>query len=355
MTGGAAECRLGSAIPENIAADRLALLRLIDGYRVTQVLVTSVELGLPDLLAAGPRPCAELAREAGAEADSLYRLLRALVALGVLEEDGDGVFSLTGMGRGLASDAHLSLRDFAGWEGRDEQQATWRKLRVSVRTGRPAFGIVHGADIWTWLSARPDAEAMFGRAMSSFSGVAAEAVVEAFDFSPFERVVDIGGSRGALLAAVLARSLRARGVLFDRPEVVPAAREALAAAGLAERCEVVEGDFFESVPAGGGAYVLKSVLHDWSDEDSLRILRTCVRDMAPGAVLLVVERVLGPPTEGANVELSDLNMLVMTGGGRERTRRDWEQLLGAAGLTVDRVVATRSAYSVIEARVGVGA
>ncbi|MDQ6773568.1 MAG: acetylserotonin O-methyltransferase [Candidatus Dormibacteraeota bacterium] len=335
----------------DLAGERAALRRLINGFQVSQALYVGVRLGVPDRLAGGPRTCVELAPDVGADPEALYRLLRALAAVGVLEEGPDRLFSLTALGQGLVSDAPMSLGGWAEWIGHNPFWATWGHLWDSVRTGQNAFQLLHGTDVWSYRSSRPEELALFARAMTSLSGAPVQAVIEAYDFGRFDRVVDVGGSRGSLLAAILSRNPQARGVLLDRPGVVAGARQELATAGVGRRCDVVGGDFFESVPAGGGAYVLKSVLHDWPDPDALRILRSCGRAMAPGAVLLLVERVVGAPNEGADIKLDDLNMLVMT-GGRERTLADWESLLAAAGLALVRVVATRSAYSVIEASAG---
>jgi O-methyltransferase domain len=184
--------------------------------------------------------------------------------------------------------------------------------------------------------------------MTSLSAMGVVAAVEAYDFSRFGRVVDVGGAHGSLLAAILARHPAVHGVLFDQPGVIAGAGELLRAVGVADRCELVGGSFFESVPGGGDAYVMKSVLHDWLDAEAARILAACVGAMEPGAVLLLVEQVVEPPNEGAIVKLSDLNMLVAA-GGRERTLAEWESLLASAGLRLERTVPTWSTFSVIEA------
>jgi hypothetical protein len=307
-----------------------------------------VSLGVPDALAKGQRSVEDLAKETGSDAGALYRVLRALAASGVLDEQPGRVFALTPLGDGLRSDSPMSLEGWAALIGRPYHWEAWAHLVDSVRTGENAFRAVHGTDVWTYRSTRAEELAIFNRAMASLSGTAAEAVVDAYDFGRFGRIVDVGGAQGTLLAAILARNPQAQGVLFDQPNVVAGAEQLLDAAGVGARCKVVGGSFFEAVPAGADAYLLKSVLHDWTDAEATEILRTCLRTMGAGAVLLIVEPVVGAPNEGADVKFSDLNMLVGP-GGQERTREEWESLLAGAGLTLQGVTPTRGPMCVIEA------
>jgi hypothetical protein len=332
----------------DIGGDRAALLRLINGFRVSQALHAAVSLGVPDALADGPRSVEDLASETGSDAGTLYRLLRALAATGVLDEQAQRVFGLTQLGDGLRSDSPMSVAGWTAYIGRPYFWEAWAHLVDSVRSGENAFRIVHGTDIWTFRSTRPEELAIFNRAMASLSGTSARAVVDAYDFGRFGKVVDVGGAQGTLLAAILARNPQAEGVLFDQPNVVEGAKDLLDAAGVGARCEVVGGSFFDAVPEGGDAYVMKSVLHDWADPEATEILRTCLRAMGAGAVLLIVEPVVAEPNQGADVKFSDLNMLVAP-GGQERTREEWESLLSGAGLSLERVVATRGPMCVIEA------
>jgi hypothetical protein len=208
--------------------------------------------------------------------------------------------------------------------------------------------MVHGTDVWSYRSTRPQELEIFNRAMTSLSAAAAQAVVEAYDFGRFRRIVDVGGAQGGLLAAILSRHPGVEGVLFDQPSVVVGAPEVLAARGLAGRCQVVGGSFFDSVPEGCDAYLLKSVIHDWRDTEAAQILRTCGRAMSASAVLLIIEPILAGPNEGADAKLSDLNMLVAA-GGQERTKEEWVNLLESAGLALQGLTPTRSNFSVIEA------
>ncbi len=302
----------------------------VNGYQVTQAIHVAATLGLADLLADGPRASDDLAAATGAHSDALYRLLRALASVGVFREEDGHRFALTPLGDGLRSDAPESVGGWAAFVGDPYYWQAWGALLHSVRTGENAFRHVHGTDPWTLRARDPDRSAAFDRAMTSLSRQVAAAVLVAYDFGRFETVVDVGGGNGAFLAAILAKHAAMRGVLFDQPHVVSGAGSLLEAAGVADRCEVVGGSFFDAVPRGGDAYVLKAILHDWEDADCVRILRTCRRAMADGATLLVVERELGPPNEHPDSKFSDLNMLVAP-GGRERSPEEYAALLEAAG------------------------
>jgi hypothetical protein len=216
-----------------------------------------------------------------------------------------------------------------------------------VRTGENAFRHVHGEDVWAYRAAHPEEGAVFDRAMTANSRRQGDAVLAAYDFGRFGTVVDVGGGQGAFLGAILARHPAAGGVVFDQPHVVAGAGAVLRAAGVADRCRVMGGDFFEAVPDGGDAYVLKNILHDWEDEAATAILRTCRRAMRPGRTLLLVDRVVGPPNEGGAAKFVDLLMRV-SAGGRERTREEWGDLLAAAGFQLLSVT-DAGAVSVIEA------
>jgi O-methyltransferase domain/Dimerisation domain len=328
------------------AADTLR--ELINGYQVSQALHVAATLGLADLLEDGPRDADDLAAETGTHAPSLYRLMRALAAAGVFQEDDERRFALTEVGAHLRSDAPGSQRGWAAFIGRPYQFATWSNLLYSVRTGENAFGHVHGTGAWEYRSQHPEESAIFDAAMTSVTGRTNAAVLEAYDFGGFGTVVDVGGSRAVLLAALLSKYPEMRGVLFDLPHVVAGAPEVLERAAVADRCTVVGGSFFDDdVPEGGDAYLLKAIVHDWDDEPATEILRACRRAMRPDAKVLVLERILAPPNEGADAKFSDLNMLVSL-SGRERTEAEFEALLAAGGYRLDRVVRSDSHVAVIE-------
>jgi hypothetical protein len=320
---------------------------LIMGFRATQLLHVAARLGVADHLAEGPRTPEALAAVVGAEPRALARVLGALAALGVVSEAPGGAYVLAPLGRSLRADVGGSLRALAILYGEPWLWDAYGRMLDSVRTGAPAFDRVHGAPLFAFLCRHPDAAAVFGEAMSAYSAQEAAAVAEAYDFGAVDLVVDVGGGEGALVAALLGAYPHLAGIVYDAEPVAAAARRRLAEAGLAGRATCVGGDFFAAVPGGGSLYLLKSVLHDWDDDACVAILRRCREAMRPGARLLVAERAL--PSEGGPSEaaLFDVNMLVVT-GGRERTVREYQTLLHAAGLASGRTIPTASALTLVE-------
>ena len=325
---------------------RRALLRLVSGYQLSQALHVAARLDVGDRLAGGPRSADELAPEMETHADALYRLLRALAAVGVLHELDGRRFELTELGEGLRSDVPGSVRGWALMIGRPMHWNTWSSLVESIRTGENTFRLVHGTDVWSYRAQRPEELAIFDGAMTSMSGVVDPAVIDAYDFGRFREVVDIAGGRGALLAAILAKHDTVRGVLFDQPDVVANARVLLGRFG--DRYRTVGGSFFERVPDGADAYLLKSILHDWEDEECIAILRVIRKAMPEHGVVLVLERDLGRPNENAPAKLSDLNMLVNP-GGRERSEDEYAALFAVAGLHYVGATASAASVTVFEA------
>jgi O-methyltransferase domain/Dimerisation domain len=324
------------------------LRRLVNGYQISQAIYVAARLGVADLLADGPRSSDELAAETSADPPSLYRLLRALAAVGVVREEDDRRFALTELGDALRSDAPDGIAGWAAFAGRPSHWQAWGDLLHSVRTGENAFRHVHGTDVWSYRAARPEESAVFDRAMMALTRSSNQALVEAYDFGRFGTIVDVGGGNGTLLALLLARYPALEGVLFDQPHVVAGADEVLRAAAVADRCRVVGGSFFDGIPAGGDAYALKAIIHDWLDEEAIKILGRCRAVVRQDGTLLVIERVLGPPNADPVAKLSDLNMLVAA-GGRERTIEEFESLFAAAGFGLVGVTPTAAGLSVIEA------
>lgn len=310
--------------------------RMIRGFQVSQALSVAVTLGIPELLGDGPRTSDELAAAADANPDALYRLLRALASVGVLREDAGRTFASTELGDGLRGGGYVELI------GRPYYWSAWGNLLESVRTGENAFRLLHGTSVWEYRAERPQENDVFDRAMTDLTRRVDGSVLGAFDFSRFGVVVDVGGGRGALLTSILDSCPGVRGVLFDQEHVVANVAET-------DRLRVVSGSFFRSVPAGGDAYLMKSVIHDWEDEEAVAILRVVRAAMHDRASLLLVERDLGPPNDRPLAKLSDLNMLVMP-GGRERTVDEYAQLFAAAGLLLADVTPTDAGTLILEAR-----
>jgi len=329
--------------------DSAELRRLANGYQLSQALHVAAVLGIADLVAAGPRSSDELAAAVGAHPPSLYRLLRALAAFGVFREEDGRRFASTPLSDLLRRDAPRSLHGWVAFVGRPAHWESWASLADSVRTGESAFRLRHGESVWDYRAGRPDESAAFDAAMTAVTHADDRSLIAAYDFGRFGTVADVGGSRGAFLASLLAAHPAMRGILFDLPHVVAGAGELLAGAGVADRCSVVPGSFFDDVPTGADAYVLKSIVHDWPDEEAVAILRGCRRAAGEHGVVLVLERELGPPNEGGAAKLSDLNMLVGP-GGQERSRDEFEALFESAGLRLVRSVHADGGRSVLEAR-----
>jgi hypothetical protein len=326
----------------NSEAPTVALRRLVNGYQVAQAIHVAATLGIADLLRDGPRDSDALAAQTATHAPSLHRVLRALASVGVLHEEDDGRFALTAIGDCLRSDAPEPVGGWAAYIGSPSHWQSWGNLLHGVRTGENAFRLVHGADVWGYRAQHPQESAIFDGAMTAIMLRANGHVLAAYDFGRFASVVDVGGGRGAFLGAILEANPEMRGVLFDQPHVV-------AGADLGERCEVVAGSFFEAVPEGADAYLLKAILHDWEDEDAVRILRRCRTAIPEHGAVLVVERDLGAANENADAKFSDLNMMVGP-GGRERTREEFATLLAAGGFALQSATPTAIDLTVFEAR-----
>jgi hypothetical protein len=320
------------------------LMQMINRYQVSQALHVAATLGVADQLKDGPKPYDVVARACGAHPASLYRLLRALAAVGVFHETGSKEFSLTPLGTCLRSDAPGSRCNYARWIGTPGQWKSWGNLLHCIKTGESASNYTHGADAWTYRKQHPEEQAIFNDAMTGNSRSESQAVLEAYDFSRFKCVVDIGGGQGLLLKEILFACPSARGVLFDQPHVIASAQQVHAE--LAQHCQLVAGSFFEAVPQDGDAYLMKAILHDWDDGKSIAILRTCRRAMSPKAALVIIERVVGSPNQNPDNKFSDLNMMVQY-AALERTRQEFHDRLRAGEFELTEVVPTRSPMSII--------
>ena len=325
-----------------------ALLQLITASWITHAVRAMAELGLADHLADHPSTSDELATATGTHAPTLARFLRALAALGLVAHDEAGRARLTPLGELLRADAPASLRPYALAIAGPHVERAWHALPEAVRTGEPAFPRVHGLSLWDYFVADPEEGARFDAAMTGSAAARSGVLPAAVDLSAVRTLVDVGGGQGRMLTAALEANPGLRGVLFDRPEVLPGAEVFLAAAGVRDRCDLFAGDFFDAVPAGGDAYVLGHIVHDWPDEQAVAILRTCHRAMVPGARIWLVEMVIQPGDNYERAKLLDLLMLVLF-GAQERTAAEYRGLLEAAGFDRFAVHPTGTPYSVVEA------
>ena len=327
---------------------QFAMLQLITGFWVSRAIYVVAKLGLADLVKDGPKTTEELARLTGAHATSLYRVLRALASVGVFIDVGRGRFAHTSLSETLRSDVPGSLRAMAMVELGQEHFPAWGNLMHSVKTGEIAFDNLFKQNVWEYYAQNPEDASNFNEAMKGLTEMVNVSVLWAYDFSGVNKLVDVAGGTGGLISAVLNAHPRMRGVLFDLPHVIAEAGPSLEAAGVRDRCETATGDFFESLPEGGDAYVMKWIIHDWNDERSTAILKNIRRVMNENGKLLLIETVV---PEGNGPDLSkflDLNMMVMT-GGCERTEAEFSSLLAAAGFKLTRVIRTASPVCVIEA------
>jgi hypothetical protein len=315
---------------------------------VSGVVFAAAKLGLADQLATGPKSATELAGTTGTHAPSLHRLMRTLASLGILTERDSQRFALTPLGEALKTGAPGAARStliaFCSqwfWRG-------WEEIVYSLQTGKTGFEKAIGVPLFEYLRQHPEEASFFSEAMVGFHGDEPPGVAAAYDFSGFKTVVDVGGATGNMLVAILSRHARPRGVLFDRPHVVRDAPTLLKAGGMDDRVTIEAGDFFETVPAGGDAYLLSHIIHDWTDEQCLTILGNCRRVIKPSGRLLIVEMVLPAGDTPHPGKVLDIVMLVFP-GGQERTEAEYASLLGKAGFRMSRVVPTTSAVSIVEA------
>jgi hypothetical protein len=324
------------------------VLQMLTGMWVSQILSAVAQLGVADLIAAGTRSVEHLAEECSADANALGRLLRAAATIGLVIETAPGEFALTPLGNTLRSNTHGSLRDFVMAETAPGHWLPWGRLADAVKRGGSMTKETLGIDAWEYYAQHDDEGRCFARGMSNLSAIASEDVMRVYDPGNVRRVVDVGGSEGVLLRGILGRAPQARGVIFDRADVIEGARRAVAESGMADRIELASGDFFGDISGGGDLYLLKSILHDWPDDKCEEIVKSVHRAAPEGSRLVLVEMLLPDTPQASPVTLMDMNMLVML-GGRERTAGEYTALLQRCGYEVARVIPTGGMFSVIEA------
>jgi SAM-dependent methyltransferase len=315
-------------------------MNMLFGVPVVQVIGLAAQLGIPTQLKEGARSAAELAEACGTLPDPTYRVLRALGSLGVLNEHPERRFSLTPVGECLVPGRPGSFDALAQLYGAPWSHSAFSQMLQSLKTGQSSFSLHYGESLFSWLGKHPTEQELFGRAMSTFSGMELGLVLGAHDFSAYRQIVDVGGGHGSLLAAILRAAPEASGTLFDLAPVIEFAQSSINAAGLATRCRCVSGDFFAHAPAGGDLYLLKHVLHDWDDARANRILSNVARAMSPGARLLIIEQGVSPPGVPGPGKLLDVVMLAMLEGGRERSADELSVLCERAGLHFEGEITT---------------
>ena len=322
------------------------LMQALFGFMVTKCVSSVAELGVADALKDGPLYYTDLASRLDADQRALHRVMRTLTAVGVFTESAPGTFGLNPVSELLRSDLPTSMRDMATMITSKSHWLPWGRLTDTLRSGRSGPQHAFGTDLFSWFQHGENAEQweIFNAAMTSFSSSTSQAVAESYDFSPFRKIVDIGGGHGYFLGTLLDKAPDAQGVVFDLPKVVSGVE------GLSnKRIEMVGGDFFEGVPDGGDCYVMKHIIHDWSDEHCTKLLGNIASAMQPDARVLVVETVMPEGPEPHPAKFMDVNMLAMTEGGCERSEKDFTALFASAGLKLNAIHATPSPVSVVEA------
>jgi C-methyltransferase len=334
---------------QRLAPAPAAMMEMIIATWTSQAITVAAQLGIADALTNGPLPIEELAAQVGADADALRRLLRALISRGIFRHRRDGRYELNSLADTLRSDAPVSMTWAAQFYGSREQRERWTLLVDSIRTGNAVVPALHGKESFDYFAEEPELAELFNQTMTSISELTDASVVAGYDFSAYPTIVDVGGGHGPLLAAILAGAPASRGVLYDLPRVVASAPNLLREHNVADRVRIAEGSFFDSVPSGGDAYILKNIIHDWPDEKAVQILRNVRAAAGPEATVLLVELVIPKHDRDFPGKWADLEMLLNL-GARERTAAEYRDLLSQAGFQMTRVVQTASPLSVVEAR-----
>ncbi len=325
-----------------------AMMEMLIAAWTSQAITVAAQLGVADALADGPLTIGELAGRVNADADALRRLLRALISRGIFRSRG-GRYELNSLADTLRSDAPVSMASAARFYGSREQRDRWTLLIDAVRTGESVVPALHGKGSFDYFADTPEQAALFDETMTSISQLTTAAVIAGYDFSEYSTIVDVGGGQGRFLAAILAAAPASRGVLYDLPRVLDSAADRTDDCSVADRIAVVRGSFFDGVPAGGDAYILKNIVHDWPDDKAVQILRNVREAGGPEAMVLLVELVIPEHDRDFPGKWADLEMLLNL-AARERTAAEYRELLRRAGFQMTGVAATASPLSVIEAR-----
>ena len=323
------------------------LFQLASGYWISQAIYVAAKLGIADVLKDGPKSASEIALATQADQNSIYRLMRALCAVGAFRTAGVDKFTVAALGIPLQSYVPGSLRAMVITLG-ETHYAAWAHLLESVKTGTAGFPLAFGAEMFDYFGQDVEAGKAFNHAMTDYSALSSCAVLLSYDFSATRSLVDVGGGCGRLLTSILRMYPSMQGTLFDMPPVIAAAREKLESDPCRKRCTFVPGSFLDFVPHGADTYLMSSVIHDWDDEHAITILRNCRRSMRRHSRIVMLEFVVPTGEKASFSKVLDLNMLVMN-GGRERTAEEFRRLFDAAGLKMTRIISTLSPLSVVEA------
>lgn len=323
------------------------LMQMVTGYWVSNLICVAAQLGIADLLKEESKSSDELAKITQADPRSLYRLLRALASVNIFEEVENKHFKLTSLGYYLQTHVPGSMRSLAMMFAQEWHWKPWQNIIYSLKTGDIAFKHIYGMTLFEYLNQNAEAAQVFNGAMDVMTTMCNAAILNSYDFSSLLKIVEVGGGHGSFIASILKAYPNMQGTLFDQPDVVTGAKNIIETEGLENRCKIVGGDFFELVPSGGDAYILKNVIHDWDDEQAIVILRNCYQAMVHEGELLLIETVIPPSNEPSFSKLLDLELVALT-GGCERTEAEYERLLKAAGFQLTDIISTPSFLNVIK-------
>ncbi|MGC1307806.1 MAG: methyltransferase [Phormidesmis sp.] len=329
-------------------AHQSALIKMASATWVSKTIYAAAKLGIADCLKDESRHYVELATLTQTNADALYRLLRALASLGVLTETEPGAFGLTPTGHFLRSDIPDSLQALAIMHGEDDYKA-WDCLIHSVKTGESAFEKLYGMPVFEYLKQNAESAKTFDAAMTSYSSTAIPAIIAGYDFSDINVLVDVAGGVGSLLTAILGANSHLEGILYELPAVIARADALVKNSEVADRCQLIAGDFFDAIPSGGDACLLKHIIHNWDDEQAIAILTQCRKALPVNGKVLLVEHVILPGDTPCFGKLFDVSMLLWCKGGKERTETEYRDLLRRAGFKMTQVIPTMTPLSLIEA------
>lgn len=324
------------------------ILDMISGTWVAQMIYVAAKLGVADLLSDGSKPVTELAAATNTQSTHLYRILRGLASYGIFQETEPKVFALTPLAEPLRSNIKGSMRNLAITCGDDYYFKPFGQILYTVQTGRSAFHKAHGQGLFEYLAKHPEDYEIFSNAMTDYISEMHISFADHYDFSQAHKVVDVGGGYGTLMISILKHNPHLKGVIFDQPSVVEGAKRNVVDAGLSDRCEVIAGSFFESVPVGGDIYILSSILHGWNNEEGSFILKKCHSAMVENGKLLLGELVIPPGNEPFFGKIHDINLMIAADSGMERTEEDFRQLYELSGFKLTRIIPTNSTGSIVE-------
>jgi len=334
---------------KDVPSLQAVLMRMSDGYQEGKALQVIAELGIADLIAQEPQTAEKLSKVVGVDSDALYRVLRALASLGIFKEGRDSCFENTSLSELIRADVPGSVRDYVINAPHDGSMLAWTRFMDVVKTGKASFKDANGCDYWEYYRRHPDISERFNKQMTANTSQIISALVELYDFSQFKTLIDVGGGQGVVLASILGKNPQMRGCLLERSSVIEGAKTFLETRGVINRCDLISGDFLESIPESYDAYLLKHVLHDWGDEQALTILKNCRAAIPKHGKLLIIEAVLGRDNAPHPAKWKDLLMMVLYQGARERTKQEFHNLFRESGFELKQVITLPLSDSVVEA------